>query len=126
MFTTEAKWKFFCFKNFVSLIIYIPKLKGGRPPRKLILFCTTVCFGPRPMQVQGVCRRLSGNGKSVYLAVARSGGGIVKVRNLSAAPGVFRRAFPLRCSALAVGVSGELLRYGRESPWPMAWYFSAF
>lgn len=30
-------------------------------------------------QVEGVCRRLSGNGKSVYLAVARAGGGTVRV-----------------------------------------------
>ncbi|CAN0343117.1 unnamed protein product, partial [Ectocarpus sp. 8 AP-2014] len=41
-------------------------------------FCT--------VQVEGVCRRLSGNGKSVYLAVARAGGGTVRVLSLALPP----------------------------------------
>ena len=37
--------------------------------------------GRNCVQVDGVCRKLSANGKSVYLAVARTGGGDVKAIN---------------------------------------------
>ncbi|CAM9484058.1 unnamed protein product, partial [Laminaria digitata] len=42
--------------------------------------------GYSTVQVEGVCRKLTGNGKSVYLAVSRSGGGTVKVLSLALPP----------------------------------------